>query len=62
MRWPKYWSYSFSIIPSKEHPGLISFRICNKKIIIMIMMIVTANICQARHCVRKLTENISLHL
>ena len=27
MRWPKYWSLSFSIIPSKEHPGLISFRI-----------------------------------
>ena len=27
MRWPKYWSFSFSIIPSKEHPGLISFRI-----------------------------------
>ena len=27
MRWPKYWSYSFSIIPSKEIPGLISFRI-----------------------------------
>ena len=26
MRWPKYWSFSFSIIPSKEHPGLI-FRI-----------------------------------
>ena len=26
MRWPKYWSSSFSIIPSKEHPGLISFR------------------------------------
>ena len=26
-RWPKYWSYSFSIIPSKEIPGLISFRI-----------------------------------
>ena len=25
MRWPKYWSLSFSIIPSKEHPGLISF-------------------------------------
>jgi len=23
MRWPKYWSFSFSIIPSKEHPGLI---------------------------------------
>ena len=27
MRWPKYWSFSFSIIPSKEHTGLISFRI-----------------------------------
>ena len=26
MRWPKYWSCSFSISPSKEHPGLISFR------------------------------------
>ena len=26
MRWPKYLSFSFSIIPSKEHPGLISFR------------------------------------
>jgi len=26
MRWPKYWSLSFSINPSKEHPGLISFR------------------------------------
>ena len=27
MRWPKYWSFSFSIGPSKEHPGLISFRV-----------------------------------
>ena len=26
MRWPKCWSFSFSISPSKEHPGLISFR------------------------------------
>src|SRR5574337_1997597 len=26
IRWPKYWSFSFSIIPSKEHLGLISFR------------------------------------
>ena len=26
MRWPKYWSFSFSIIPSEEIPGLISFR------------------------------------
>ena len=25
MRWPKYWSFSFSIVPSKEHPELISF-------------------------------------
>ena len=27
IRWPKYWSFSFSISPSHEHPGLISFRI-----------------------------------
>ena len=27
MRWPKYWSFSFSISSSKEHPGLISFRL-----------------------------------
>ena len=26
MRWPKYWNFSFRIIHSKEHPGLISFR------------------------------------
>ena len=26
MRWPKYWSFNFSISPSNEHPGLISFR------------------------------------
>ena len=26
MRWPNYWNFSFSIIPSNEHPGLISFR------------------------------------
>ena len=26
MRWPKYWRFSFSIVPSKEYPGLISFR------------------------------------
>ena len=27
MRWPKYWSFSFSIIPSKEIPGLVPFRV-----------------------------------
>ena len=27
MRWPKYWSFSFNISPTSEHPGLISFRI-----------------------------------
>ena len=26
IRWPKYWSFSFSVIPSNEHPGLVSFR------------------------------------
>ena len=31
MRWPKYWSFSFSIIPSKEIPGLISFRMFSGK-------------------------------
>jgi len=32
MRWPKYWSFSFSIIPSKEIPGLISFGDWNAKV------------------------------
>ena len=27
IRWPKYWSFSFNVSPSNEHPGLISFRI-----------------------------------
>ena len=27
MRWPKYWSFSFNISPSNEHPGLISFKV-----------------------------------
>ena len=27
MRWPTYWSFTLSIIPSKEHPGLVSFRL-----------------------------------
>ena len=27
IRWPKYWSFTFSISPSNEHPGLISFRV-----------------------------------
>ena len=27
MKWPKYWSFSFNISPSNEHPGLISFRV-----------------------------------
>ena len=32
MRWPKYWSFSFSISPSNKHPGLISFRYSSVKI------------------------------
>ena len=32
MRRPKYWSFSFSIIPSKEHPGLISFRMDSPRV------------------------------
>ena len=27
-KWPQYWSFSFNISPSNEHPGLISFRVC----------------------------------
>ena len=34
MRWPKYWSFSLSIIPSKEIPGLISFRMDLESIIL----------------------------
>ena len=30
IRWPKYWSFSFNISPSTEHPGLISFRILSR--------------------------------
>ena len=36
MRWPKYWSFSFSIIPSKEIPGLISFRMVVIRVVICI--------------------------
>ena len=32
MRWPKYWCFSFSIIPSKEIPGLISFRVMSNSL------------------------------
>ena len=35
MKWPKYWSFNFSIIPSKEIPGLISFRMDCMMIIIL---------------------------
>ena len=34
MRWPKYWSFSFSISPSSEHPGLISFRMLHISILL----------------------------
>ena len=34
MRWPKYWSFSFSIIPSKEIPGLISFKQCSNRLVL----------------------------
>ena len=37
MRWPKYWSFSFSIIPFKEIPGLISFRMTLHNIINQIL-------------------------
>ena len=40
MRWPKYWSFSFSIIPFKEIPGLISFRMVNTEIRLIIFFAV----------------------
>ena len=55
MRWPKYWSFSFGIIPSKETPGLISFRMdwldllavqgTLKSLLQLRLKIVTQNIC-----------------
>ena len=35
IRWPKYWSFSFNISPSNEHPGLISFRMGCKSVFIL---------------------------
>ena len=35
MRWPKYWSFSFNISPSNEHPGLISFRMDCKSVFVL---------------------------
>ena len=37
MRWPKYWSFSFSIVPSKVHPGLISFRMDSVSTLILLV-------------------------
>ena len=44
MRWPKYWSFSFSISPSSEHPGLISFRMNWLDLIIikLVLLLITA--------------------
>ena len=46
MRWPKYWSFSFSISPSNEHPGLTSFRVwrsilsyCTTKILCLLFFL-----------------------
>ena len=39
MRWPKYWSFSFSIIPSSEHPGLISFRMDRLDLLYLVLEI-----------------------
>ena len=36
MRWPKYWSFSFSISPSKEIPGLISFRMTGWVVVVVV--------------------------
>ena len=41
IRWPKYWSFSFSISPSHEHPGLISFRMDWLSLLDDLMFLVT---------------------
>ena len=43
MRWPKDWSFSFSISPSKEHPGLISFRMDWLDLLDVILLIIKKN-------------------
>ena len=43
MRWPKHWSFSFSIIPSKEIPGLISFRMDWLDLLDVILRIIKKN-------------------
>ena len=69
MRWPEYWSFCFSIIPSKEHQGLISCRmdwkvLCLVKLITQqFSTILTSRISQLKHfrnvCVNKSNQFIS---
>ena len=54
MRWPKYWSFSFSIIPSKEHPGLISFRMDWLDLLAVQGLIKLKNFCTAKEIIDKM--------
>ena len=59
MRWPKYWSFSFSISPSKGHPGLISFRMDWLDSSILSQGITgTSTLCIVDDCVYKLQGDI----
>ena len=58
MRWPSYWSFSFSIIPSKEHPGVISFRMDWLDLLALIML---ANFGNSNSAVAIGLEKISVH-
>ena len=49
IRWPKYWSFSFSIIPSKEHPGLISFRMDRLDLLAVQGILIFSNTAVQKH-------------
>ena len=59
MRWPKYWSFSFSISPSKEHPGLISFRMDWLDLLVVqgVLRVFSNTIVQKHQCFRVNIKN-----
>ena len=62
MRWPKYWSFSFSIIPSKEIPGLISFRMDWLDLLAVQISLSKSGICPLNFTHRKMATGFPLGL